>query len=117
MKNACMFLLMISSTGLLCSGHDLAGIQKKNVTIHQTDFNDEPITDATDMIGEETDDLEEYEQHVCDNVVPAKISPMQAYLTSILGSILIRAIIMKEVANKYFAALKQMVSNWTGSNN
>ncbi|HSC24617.1 MAG TPA: hypothetical protein VLB80_00165 [Candidatus Babeliales bacterium] len=56
--------------------------------------------------------LDEYDQHVCDDVQPPKISAAKALLTEILGSALVRYIILREWINGYCRKIKGIISAW-----
>jgi hypothetical protein len=60
------------------------------------------------------DEYEEYEQHVCDNAQQPAVSPTMAYLREIGCSLLIRYIVLKEQAGKYFTSVKNSVGKMLG---
>ena len=65
--------------------------------------------------GEDQNDIDEYDQNICDDVCPPKISPAKALLTELLGSMLIRYIAMRELARGYFQDIKDVLAKWYNS--
>lgn len=118
MNRVFIFLMVMSHTGLLGAHSGLGNIKKDNIQIKDTFAvvadNNHCAVESYNTVQNDVDDLEEYEQQICDNVTPPKISTMQAYLTSIAGAILIRMIIMREITQKYFAVVKQSIGHWLG---
>ncbi len=65
-----------------------------------------------DMMEEDSQDLQEYDQHITDNVKPSKISQGEALLREMLGALLVRYILLKEKASDYFQDFKNVVTHW-----
>lgn len=61
-----------------------------------------------------TDEYEEYEQHVCDNAQQPAVSPTMAYLREVGCSLLIRYLVLKEQAGKYFTSAKNSIGKMLG---
>lgn len=89
-------------------------IQKNHVQ-HQTknqflgNSNDEYDTQ------EELQNLEEYDQHNCDNAHPDKPSTMTAVLTEIFSFMIIHYISMRETARVYCHDIKEYFTDWLSS--
>jgi hypothetical protein len=64
------------------------------------------------VIDEESENMEEYDQNVTDNVNAPKISNAEALIRQALGELLIRYISLKEVASVYFAEIKDAFFHW-----
>jgi len=114
MKKAVMVLIITVSIGTvaLCQGFE--GLKKENVTIYSVavEENDQSI----DEYGHNEDDsLQEYEQYVCDQVTPPKISAGMALCTEIGGRMLIEFIALREAVRRYFIAFKAMINKWIKS--
>lgn len=65
-----------------------------------------------DMMEEDSEDLQEYDQHITNNVKPSKISQGEALLREMLGTLLVRYILLKEKASDYFQDFKNVVMDW-----
>jgi hypothetical protein len=63
------------------------------------------------------DNLQEYEQHVCDNTKPPKISAAVAFLTEVGGRVLVELITLREALRRYLASLKVVINQWLGRTN
>lgn len=68
---------------------------------------------AVDEYGySEDQNIDEYDQHVCDDVQAPKISAAQALLTNIMAKLLIQYLTMKEMAHMYFQEIKDVLNGW-----
>jgi hypothetical protein len=59
--------------------------------------------------------LDEYDQHVCDSVMPPQPSEIRAFFERMMGSILIYCFTVKETASQYLQDLKKIVNSWLHS--
>ena len=116
MKKKFMFLMIASCTGSFYADQGLVGIKKENVHVHKVvAIGDDKINYRTDEYEpNDSCSTEEYEQHICDQRKPPKVSLMEERVSQVVGYILIKAIIMKQVAYQYWVELKQTISNWVG---
>lgn len=95
------------------AGLDNSLIQKENLLKHkESDFLDinQSGEEYNDSIDQHT--INEYDQYVCDDIQPPKISAVRAMLTELLGALLVRYITMREMARIYFKEFKDTVSKW-----
>jgi thiaminase len=58
------------------------------------------------------DVTEEYEQHVCDQAKPPKISAVVAFLTHVGGSLFYHYVMIQTLIGSYFAELKQIFKTY-----
>ncbi len=56
--------------------------------------------------------IDEYDQHICDEVQPAKISAAEALIKEMLGFMLIQCITIKEMTHAYCVEIKQALDTW-----
>lgn len=56
--------------------------------------------------------IDEYDQHICDEVQPEKISATEALIKEILGYMFIQCITIKELTHSYCAEIKQTLDKW-----
>jgi len=75
----------------------------------------ERLVDEYDHNEEHQGAIDEYDQHVCDDVKPPKISDIQACLAKIVGRLLVHCFTIKEKANFYFKELKDIIGTWLNS--
>lgn len=57
-------------------------------------------------------DVAEYDQHVCDEVKPPKISSAEALIKEMFGFVLIQYITIKEMTHAYCQEIKQTLQQW-----
>src|SRR5579863_313319 len=60
----------------------------------------------------ENNNIDEYDQHVCDDAQAPKISAAQAVLTNIMAKLLIQYLTVKEMAHIYFQEIKDVPNGW-----
>jgi hypothetical protein len=56
--------------------------------------------------------IDEYDQHVCDEAQPEKVSDAQALIKEMFGFVLIQYMAIKEITHAYYAEIKQAVNKW-----
>ena len=105
---------------MLSAHGGLEGLTKKNIFIH------DDITHKNEHFIDEyevgtLDEMEDYEQQICDTAQQPKISSIQARLIamfdSIVGSLLVKMIVIKEIARHYCIKAKHVVTNCMASFN
>jgi len=97
---------LASNTSNAFQGNQLA--QKENVQKYNTNrFDDEYNNNQSDQ-----QDIDEYDQYVCDDVQPPKVSKAEALLKEMLSFVLVRCIAMREIGTVYFKELKDLVNKW-----
>ncbi len=57
-------------------------------------------------------DIDEYDQHVCDEVSPAKISAAEALIKEMFGFVLIQYMAIRAITDAYCSEIKQALSKW-----
>lgn len=114
MRKAVMVLIITLSTGSMASCQALEGLKKENVHIHsgKAGENDQH---ADEYGYSEDNSLEEYEQYVCDQVTPPKMSAGMVLCSEIGGRMLIEFIVIREAVRRYFIAFKEMIKRWVKS--
>jgi len=88
------------------------GLKRENVQIYSTTVKSEQQKDEYGHV--QDDNLQEYEQHVCDNTKPPKISAAVALLTEVGGRVLVELITLREALRRYLSALKVVINQWLG---
>ena len=114
MKKAVMVLIIILSIGTMASCQGLEGLNKENVHIYSVRA-EENNQQADEYGYAEDNSLQEYEQYVCDQVTPPKMSAGMALCTEIGGRMLIEFIALREAVRRYFIAFKAMIKKWVKS--
>ena len=57
-------------------------------------------------------DIDEYDQHICDEVQPPKISAAEALIKEMLGFMLIQYIAIREMTHTYCKEIKESIQKW-----
>jgi hypothetical protein len=84
---------------------DSADIQKDEYEHQQTD----------EYQGNQEDsqiDIDEYDQHVCDEVSPAKISSAEALIKEMFGFVLVQYMAIRAITHAYCTEIKQALNTW-----
>jgi hypothetical protein len=68
----------------------------------------EVIVDVVDI----QSDVAEYDQHICDEVTPPKVSATEAWIKEMLGFVLVQYITLKEITHAYCQEIKQTLQKW-----
>ena len=108
-----MVLMIASSACMVSANRGLETLKKENVHVHSTAIKNDQCHDEYEHI--EDDNLQEYEQYVCDHIKPPKISAAMALLSEIGGRVLIEFIVLREALRRYYAALKVTLEKWFNS--
>jgi hypothetical protein len=113
MKKTVM-ILMIASCACTVSAVQSSSIPNDEYT-HQVQVDEyTPQAPVDEYVHVENNNLQEYEQHVCDNIKPPKISAAMALLSEVGGRILIECIVLREAVRRYYASLKATIERWLG---
>jgi hypothetical protein len=62
--------------------------------------------------GNNQDSIDEYDQHICDEVKPPKISSAEGLIKEMLGFMLIQYITIKDLTHAYCVEIKQTLEKW-----
>jgi hypothetical protein len=57
-------------------------------------------------------DIDEYDQHVCDEVSPVKISAAEALVKEMFGFVLIQYMAIRAITHAYCTEIKQALNKW-----
>ena len=122
MKKAVICLMIASSACMVSAGQSSSipndeyahQVQVDEYT-HQVQVDEyTPQAPVDEYMHVENNNLQEYEQHVCDNIKPPKISAAMALLSEVGGRVLIECIVLREAIRRYYAALKATIERWLG---
>lgn|SRR5690606_10002717 len=117
MKKVVVFLTMIFCVIFIYADTDGLVLQNSIESIaHQGSEENQLCMSQECELSLEEDELLDYEQHVCDAVIPPKVSSMQAFFTQIGCSLLINYIVLKERVKIYFLDIKNMLKEWFAFN-
>ena len=61
-------------------------------------------------------DIDEYDQHVCDDAQSPKVSAAEALIKEMLSFVLIQYLAIKEIANLCCKEVKDVIQQWFGFN-
>ena len=90
------------------------GIKKENICVYKSTTPSSvtmPCDEQNDLYDyHEDDNLQEYEKHVCDEVISPKISAKMALCTELGGFLLIKFITLREAMLRYFVKFKTVVN-------
>jgi hypothetical protein len=64
------------------------------------------------IVADNENDIAEYDQHICDEVKPPKISATEAWIKEMLGFVFIQYITLKEMTHAYCQDIKQTLQKW-----
>ena len=87
-------------------------IQKEYTQPCKNQFLDAAAQDEYTQNEIDQQDLEEYDQHNCDNAQPSKPSAITALLTEFFGFMLMNYISLRETAHVYCHGVKEVINNW-----
>ena len=79
---------------------------------YQENNQDNQINANNQIVVDDQNDVAEYDQHICDEVKPPKISVTEAWIKEMLGYVLIQYIALKEVTQVYCQEIKQALQKW-----
>lgn len=106
-----LVVVVVSSTNNAFQGSQL--IQKDAPCGYNQRFLDaESPRDEYVHVEENQSDIDEYDQNVCDNVQPPKISVLEASLRDIMGKILVHCLIVKEMATVCLKEVTDTLNKW-----
>jgi hypothetical protein len=104
-----LVVALVSSTSNAFQGSQL--IQKEyNHEQSRCRFHDDVAIPSDEYVTHQTD-IDEYDQHVCDDVCPPKISAAKAMLTEMLGFVFLRYITVREMAHSYCKEIKDIINS------
>jgi hypothetical protein len=112
-----LFVLMVSLVSSNSSAfEDLQSTPKTELPRCEScflDVDNKQTDKYTQQLSERQEqDLDEYDQNVTDNVKPPKVSNAQAMFKEIMGSLLVRCIALRELAQVYFKEFKETFARW-----
>src|SRR5438445_11454591 len=116
MKKMVIMFVVVLSSGMINAHENNYSIQRERAQGHGGRFLDaDQLVDEYGRDEEHQSAIDEYDQHVCDDVKPQKISDAQAFLTKIVGRLLVHCFIIKEKASSYLQKLKDITGAWFNS--
>ena len=78
-------------------------------------FEADRLIDEYDHNEEYNSDINEYDQHICDDTKPPKVSEIRAFFEKIVGKLLIHYFTIKGTTGLYFKELKKVINVWINS--
>jgi hypothetical protein len=105
---------------MVLANQNLQGLKYENIHVYNSAQSRDEYENISNNRKDEyehvsdDDSLQEYEQHVCDNIKPPKISAAMALLTEVGGRVLIEFITLKETLRRYLIAFKEAINKWLG---
>jgi len=116
MKKMVMVFIVAVSGSMINAYQDNHLAQKERVQDRSGRFLDaDRLVDEYDYSEQDQSSIDEYDQHICDDVKPPKISDAQAFLAKIVGRLLVHCFTIKETASIYYKELKEVISTWFNS--
>jgi len=116
MKKMVIVFVFALSSGMIDAYQNNYSAQREKTQSNGGRFLDaDRLVDEYDYSEQDQGVIDEYDQHVCDDVKPPKISDTQAFLAKIAGRLLVHCFTIKEKASFYFKELKDVIGVWFNS--
>lgn len=112
MKKMVMMLLVVLSSSMSYAFNDSLLAQQENQTSCRHALYADQIEDEYMDHNDDQSDIDEYDQHVCDDVQAPKISAAKALLAELVGAMIIQYLVMKEIAHIYLKDFKDVLNQW-----
>jgi len=114
MKKMVIVFVVALSSGMISAYQNNSSTQREKAQSGRF-LDADRLVDEYDYNEEHQGAIDEYDQHVCDDVKPPKISDAQAFLAKIVGKLLVHCFTIKEKASFYFKELKDVIGVWFNS--
>ena len=107
-----LVVALVSSTSETFQGSQLIQQEYNHEHTRSSFLDADRSKDEYEHNEENQNDINEYDQYICDDVRPPKISAAKALLAEVLGFVLVRYITMREIVYTYSKELKDVINRW-----